>query len=221
MQKIAKTMETEIVCDDENKYTFSVTKRLVGEDGESALLIGLYPTLGEDDAYHLDSTLKGLLNHLEELGLNEVTICNLFSKRLRFGARLSSKGLEVDEDNLKYIEGLLKQKDGYEKIIFAWGSSLSSCSACNLAKDRIIQILEKTKKEEKVYQICCDNLDLENNLAPHVLYMGIRHSSNFWYLTPFPMEKYKLLRKEQLKVKDNTGEKKFKVVGKKDYSQKI
>lgn len=215
MQKIGKTMETEIVCDDENQHTFSVTKRLVGEEGESALLIGLYPTLGENDAYHLDSTLKGLSNHLEELGLNEITICNLFSKRLRFGARLSAKGLEVDEDNLKYIEGLLNQKNRFQKVILAWGSSMSSCSACNQAKDKVFQILEKTKKGEKIYQMDCDNLDLEDNLAPHVLYMGIRHSTQTWYLTPFPVEKYRSLRKEKLKRTDEVIKRKIKVINQK------
>lgn len=201
METVTKSMETVIVCDSQNEHTYSVTKKLSGQEGKSALLIGLYPTLGKDDSYHLDSTLKGLLNHLEELGINEVMIVNLFSKRT-VGAKLSARGLTVDEENLTYIENILKAKDFNSMVILAWGTTMSTSQACNEAKERVVQMLKKYRKKEIVYQLDCKNLELEENIAPHVLYLGIRHTNDVWFLSPFPMKKFEAIMEERKKKRE-------------------
>jgi hypothetical protein len=199
MQTMTGNMKTTIVCDEENEHTFSITKKLDGAKGTPALLIGLYPTLGREDVFHTDSTMRGLMNHLEEMEINEIQVVNLFSERVKLGARLSAKGLEVDEENMSYLEGILKDADFQSSIILAWGSTMSSSKACNESKNQVLSMIKKYRPKDTIYQIGCSNLELEENMAPHVLYLGIRHSKKKWYLTPFPLQKYHALETERKK----------------------
>lgn len=62
---------------------------------------------------------------MEEMKLNKIVIINLFSKVCR--SRLSTRGIEVDEKNLRNIEKILseKKKEHNAKLILAWGTSMS------------------------------------------------------------------------------------------------
>ncbi len=47
----------------------------------------------------------------------------------------------------------------------------------------------KHNKNGKIYQITVDDLDSKNNIAVHVLFLGIRHSNSKWYYEEFKIPK--------------------------------
>ena len=79
MKTIKATIHTELITSDDSKHTYEVIKRLDGVVGEKGCLISLYPTRNETNAFASDSTLNHLVSHMQELGLSELRIINLFS----------------------------------------------------------------------------------------------------------------------------------------------
>ena len=71
-------VETDIVATKDEKFTFDVTKRLKGVEGEKGVLVLLYPTRTFSNALSNDSTLNHIVSHMQDLGLNEIKILNLF-----------------------------------------------------------------------------------------------------------------------------------------------
>ena len=94
-------IETEIICSPDNKNTYCITKRLKGVEGETGIIVMLFPTRNADNMNADDSTLNHIMSHLSDFGFNEVKIINLFSKVVN--ARMSARGLEVDSENMKFI----------------------------------------------------------------------------------------------------------------------
>jgi len=125
-----------------------------------------------------------VFNHLQELGLRSVQMINLFSKICK--GKMSSRNLELDIENLKYIEAIMKEKDFKDKVfIVAWGSSMASSRACNEAKRQIVTMFKKYCKNGTIYQLRSSKLDVARYPAVHVLYLGIRHKTEKWSLIPF------------------------------------
>lgn len=184
METIKATVETEIITTKDGKNTFEVIKKLVDIDGECGYLISLYPTRNKSNIFSNDSTLNHIVSHMAELGFNELHMINLFSKVI--SSKISSRGLTVDEENMKYIEKLMcDKKFKNSKFIIAWGNSMLSSQAVKLSKENILNLYIKYCPKSKVYQLTTIGKPLESDIAPHPLYIGIRAKNMQWGLKEF------------------------------------
>lgn len=173
-------METEIVCSEDGKNTYEVVKRFPNIVGEKAYMILLYPTRTADNIYSDDSTLNHLASHMRELGLNELRIINLFSTVVN--GKLSAKGLKVDEDNLKYIDSLMQNKNFADyKFIIAWGTSMTTSYACQKSKVEVFDMFKKYNPKGKIYQLSTNDDNIFVDFA-HPLFLGIRAKNSIWQL---------------------------------------
>lgn len=184
MVKKEINIKTDVVSSDDLRHTYSVTKTIDGVDGKDGIIIQINPTITAEEINEIDSTTMHLVNHLQELGLRSVQMINLFSKICK--GKMSSRNLELDIENLKYIEAIMKEKDFKDKVfIVAWGSSMASSRACNEAKRQIVTMFKKYCKNGTIYQLRSSKLDVARYPAVHVLYLGIRHKTEKWSLIPF------------------------------------
>lgn len=183
IEKMVGTITTTIVTDKSKKYCYEIERTLDEQKGEKAIVLGLYPTLGnsKEDIYDVDMTTKHLISHMPEMNLNEVRMVNLFSKITH--SRMSTRGLECDTDNISYLEEIMKSKEMKDyKVILAYGSSMAKSKACNETKTKLLRLYKKYVPDGKLYQITTDNMELKNEIAPHILYMGIRYNNAKWRL---------------------------------------
>ena len=179
-EKIKAVIETEIVCSPDGKHTYEVIKRLEGVEGEKGCLISLYPTRNETNIFSSDSTLNHLVSHMQEMGLCELRIINLFS--MVVDGKLSAKGLQVDVDNLQYIESIMSDKSFAEyKFIIAWGNSMTTSFACQRTKAEVLNIFKKYHPKAKTFHITTSNDTIDVDFA-HPLFLGIRANSDKWKL---------------------------------------
>lgn len=184
MVKKEITLNTIILSSEDMKHTYSVTKTLSDVEGKDGIIIQINPTITANEINELDTTTMHLINHMQELGLRSVQMINLFSKICK--GKLSSKDLELDIENLKHIETIMKEKDFKDKIfIVAWGSSMSSSKACNEMKRQVVSMFQKHCKSGTIWQLRSSKLDVSKYPAVHVLYLGIRHKTEKWSLIPF------------------------------------
>ena len=72
MESKKEQLITEVVY--QGNHTYEIKKTIDGLKGDKAILIGLYPTVDGDNITKIDSTQLHLINHMKELGLNEVRI---------------------------------------------------------------------------------------------------------------------------------------------------
>lgn len=177
-------VETEIVCSEDGKHTFEITKRISDSKGEKGIIVLLYPTRNFKNLKSDDSTINHIVSHLEDFDLSEIKIINLFSKVVN--GKISSRGLQVDRDNMKYIEeNVFSDKDLKDKkFIVAWGNSMESSAACNESKKKIIEMYLSKLPKGKVYQIVCPECSIVDG-APHPLFLGIRAKTVKWRLLQF------------------------------------
>lgn len=184
MKIIHVQTETELIASDDGKYTYEVIKRLSGAEGESGYLISLYPTRNETNIFSNDSTLNHIVSHMSELGFNELHLINLFS--MVVSTKISSRGLSVDEDNMKYIEKLMKEPDFKKcKFIVAWGNSMVTSKAVQLSKINVFNLYKKHCPKNRIYQLTTVGRVLDSDIAPHPLYLGIRANNSVWGLKEF------------------------------------
>ena len=188
MQKLTEkesVLRTKVTATADGSRTYSITKTIEGVNGGKGIFILLYPTRTLDNLHVEDSTNVHILNHLQELGLGEHVVVNLFSTVIQ--SKLSTKGLALDTDNLNYIKdkvfnGVDENKD---KVIVAWGNSHQTSKVVNQAKLEILKMWTEMHKEGKLYQLTADGLE-KSNTGVHPLYMGIRFSNAEWGLTEYP-----------------------------------
>lgn len=197
-------METEIVCSEDGKNTYEVVKRFPNIVGEKAYMILLYPTRTADNIYSDDSTLNHLASHMRELGLNELRIINLFSTVVN--GKLSAKGLKVDEDNLKYIDSLMQNKNFADyKFIIAWGTSMGTSYSCQMSKAEIFNMFKKYFPKGKIYQLSTNDDNIFVDFA-HPLFLGIRAKNSIWKLEEVKIKKIMLRlpeeKSKQIQVKE-------------------
>lgn len=179
---------TTIVSDNDGNNTFEITKELIGIVGEKAIFVQLFPTLSVDDTEKLDITTFHLINKMKELGLSKIRIVNLFSRVCK-SERMSTRNLQVDKENLQYIESIMKEKEFKEyKFVVAWGSSMANCKSAIETKQTLIDMYYKYNPKGKVYKLFCDELPECIAEPPHVLFMGIRFKDSVWELVEY--EKY-------------------------------
>ena len=181
-------IETEIICSPDNKNTYCITKRLKGVEGETGIIVMLFPTRNADNMNADDSTLNHIVAHLGDFGFDEVKIINLFSKVVN--ARISARGLEVDSENMKFINDvILADKDlNKQRFIVAWGNSMETSKAVNDSKRQIIEMFLNKLPKGKIYQIVCPEREITDG-ACHPLFLGIRAKTSKWRLMEFNTDK--------------------------------
>ena len=137
---------------------------------------------------------------MSELGFNELHLINLFS--MVVSTKLSSKGLAVDEDNMKYIDKLMKEPDFKKrKFIVAWGNSMVTSKAVQLSKLNVFNLYKKHCPKNRIYQLTTVGRVLESDVAPHPLYLGIRAKNTVWGLKEFKITDSITTVKEVVKAK--------------------
>lgn len=176
-------IRTVLISSDDGEHTYSITKTLENVQGDKAVIVLMYPTRNAENINGEDTTISHLIAHMQDLNLSEITIINLFSKVVK--AKLSAKGLEVDEDNMQYIENeIMKQKDFKDKkFILAYGNSMQSCKACTESKEMILKLFKKYDPKGTVYQLAAKSMETEN--CPHPLWLGIRCKFSKWFLQEY------------------------------------
>ncbi len=180
IEKVKAVIESEIVCSTDGKNTFEVVKRLQGVNGDKAIIILLYPTRTQKNIFSEDSTLNYIVSHMGEMNLSELRIINLFSTVVE--GKLSAKGLQVDTENLSYIESILSNENCKEyKFVVAWGSSMATSFACQRTKAEVLNIFKKYHPKAKAFHITTSNETINVEFA-HPLFLGIRASSDKWKL---------------------------------------
>ncbi len=143
MEKLITTtsqITTTVTSNTTGKNTFAIERTLSNVKGDTAIIVLLYPTISSTRPFSEDSTLLHLTRHMEEMKLNRIVIINLFSKVCR--SRLSTRGIKVDENNLRCIEKIItdKKKEHNAKLILAWGTKHAHPQRGAGNKKRIINL---------------------------------------------------------------------------------
>lgn len=177
-------VETELVCSEDSKNTFEIIKRLKGTEGDIGIIVMLFPTRNGDNIDSDDNTLNHLVSHMKDFNFKEIRIINLFSRVVN--SRISSRGLQVDEDNMKFIEEVILSDKDLDKhhFVVAWGNSMESSKAVNDSKKKIIEMYLKKIPKGKVEQIVCPQRQIVGG-ASHPLFLGIRAKTSKWSLMQF------------------------------------
>lgn len=173
MKTINTSIETELICSDDGKNTYCITKRLNGIEGETGIIVMLFPTRNEKNLNADDSTINHLVAHMSDFGFSEIKIINLFSKVI--SARPSSRGLVIDSDNMDFIEKSVFSDTNLknQKFIVGWGNSMKSSAAVTESKKKIIEAYLKRLPKGKIYQIVCPERGIVDG-ANHPLFLGVR-----------------------------------------------
>ena len=191
MKTYSSKLMTTIINSDDGTHNYEVTRTLEDVEGDKAIVLMLYPSFSGQDLFRMDSTAMHMTNHLmNDLQISSVKVINLFSKIVK-GSKMSCRDAVVDEENLTYIENLMKQDD-FEEYIFivAWGNSMTKNKAAITAKERILEMHTQLHPTAKCYQFTCDGLPIKGNKNVHPLYLGIRATHLKWKLRPFSPAEY-------------------------------
>lgn len=184
MKATKRTIITTLFSSEDDSHTYEVRKETDGDKSKVAVVIMLYPSISAASINHCDNTTQSIVDHMEDIGVGTVRIINLFSKVC--SARMSTRSIKLDHENLKYIEGIMKEKASSDFIwIFAWGSSMSSCAVANQTKRSIINLMAKYLPETKPKQFTVEGLDMKNEKAIHPLFLKIRYGNTAWELEEY------------------------------------
>ena len=200
METKREQITTEVVFNGDR--TYEIKRRIEGYKGDKAILIGLYPTIDGDNITKIDSTQLHLINHMKELGLNEVRIMNLYSEV--FDRKPTTSQLTYDKENFEYITQAVNTAGEY-KLIIAYGSSHSSNKTTNTLKKNLLEAISNSNSKDRVYQIGSEYNDTMSSDPTHVLYLGLRHGDERWNLMPLDVNAEK--EKIALRLTDNSEEK--------------
>jgi hypothetical protein len=191
--KVSSIVETTGVCSEDGKHTFEITKFIKGVPPQrKAIMILLYPTkdyntIGRAD----DLTTTFIMQHLNDpdIQITELKIINLFSQVVN--GKLSTRGIPVDEMNLRYIESEILSKKSFKDylIIVGWGGSLKSCQSANETKFKLLTMIQKHNPSVKVLQLSTSQLQSNNTGNIHPLALGIRAREE-WILIPFDVTEF-------------------------------
>jgi hypothetical protein len=188
MKTTKSTITTTLYTSEDDNHTFEIRKETGNDKQKVAVIIMLYPGMSSKDMNYCDNTTQSIIDHMPDLEVGTVRILNLFSKVC--SARMSTRSIKVDQDNLKYIESVMKEKNSTDYIwIFAWGSSMSSCAVANQTKRTILDLIGKHIPEKKPHQLTVDGLEVKSENAVHPLFLKIRYGNCTWQLEDYVMPK--------------------------------
>lgn len=87
-------LKTTMDCNDDGTHCYSITREFVGKEGNSAILLTLYPSYSVNDSFRLDSTAFHFLGHMEELALGDHRLakCPTFWTRVTCRRKRLDKG---------------------------------------------------------------------------------------------------------------------------------
>ena len=214
MQYIENEIKTMLVNSDDGTRNYEIIREISG-DGiqgkKEAVLVTICPSDSALGELKLDSTSCHIINHLNELGIKRLSILNLFAKIT--SSRMSCKGLEIDTDNMEYIETKMKNKQLQDTLfIIGWGSAMKTSDAVNLSKQKVLAMYKKYYPKNKLYQLNPSNIDSRQITAPHPLYLGIYSSNSTWslkeYILPKEIMEYEPKNKEKNDSNSNVKAKK-------------
>lgn len=177
MRKEQMTLVTEITGSDDGKLTYEIMRRW-SDTGKKAVVIELYPGIGVDNIEQIDLSYMHLNNHLNELGIGEIHIVNLFCTV--FEHKPLAKLLVENEENIQHIQSLCMQKD-IDYILIAYGSTLGSHQIARTVKCKLLKFLMDKKLDKKVKHLVVEYLDTNQQIATHPLYLGLRFSREQWF----------------------------------------
>lgn len=190
MRETKGNLLTTIIHNEDNTKTFEVRREFEGIDGEDIILLQLFPTLGNGDEFTMDSTNRHIITHRKDLNIKSIRFINLFATRS--STRMSTRNIEIDNENLDYIESIMKEKDfKNHRFVVAYGCTMQKCAVADKTKELIFDMFRKYNPKGKMYQITVDNLDSKNDVAVHVLFLGIRHSNAVWQFEEFEISNIK------------------------------
>lgn len=215
LKETKSTVVTTIISSEDGKYTYEIRKDIMGGNGKTAIVIMLYPGISYSNILKCDSTSQAIINHCEELGIYDLRVTNLFSRVC--SSRMSTRNIEIDTENLAYIEGIMKEEnaESYDWII-AWGSSMSANVVANQSKHQILLKLQKHLPSVKAKQFTVDNIDIQNEKGVHPLYLGMYYKNEVWKLQDYvlPKEILDSKKKKQESKSEQKEDKKVKLVDK-------
>lgn len=177
MEQFSSSIKTTIVCDEERKHVFEITKEITEGKGEEVFILTLYPTITEPVMN--DLSMLHMINHCQEMGINKIHFIYLFSKVQ--GGKVSTKQLYVDDENMEYLKQLLGDNPNV-KIVISFGSSMENSPVAIESKIKFFNILRELKPNGTLYQLDADGMEEE---CPHMLYAGIKYGSCEWRLRQY------------------------------------
>lgn len=180
-----RNMSITVTGTEDEKETYEICRTL-SENGGKAIVIELYPTISVKEPFSMDVSTLHLLNHAEELGWGEIRIINLYPRV--FKSKPTVAQLTESNENFEYIKDMLKGADipDYD-IVIAWGSGLASHACTNHIKQEVLGLLIQNGLESQVKHIVTEALDTNKQLGTHPLFLGLRYSSDRWYLNQYPV----------------------------------
>lgn len=111
---------------------------------------------------------------------------------------MSVRGLQVDTENMKYIDSIMADKKFQSsKFIVAWGNSFQSSKAITESKVKVFNMFLRHNPKGKLYQLCLVGKNLESDIVPHPLYLGINGANLKWGLKEFKLTKKDTLKHEK------------------------
>lgn len=178
MKEVKGTLTTTITMNEEETRVYEICREF-DRAGEEAILVTLYPTLIEPNAFDLSSV--HLMNHStdEDLELSKVHFVFLFSKVTK--TKMSTRGLSMDTDNMNFLKERIEQLPN-AKIIISWGSSMQNCPAVIESKVEFFKMIDELRPKETLWQLDVEDSEEE---AIHVLFAGIRYNNQQWGLTNY------------------------------------
>ena len=200
-------LKTQIIGSNDDKNTYEV-RRTWDENGKTAIVIELYPTVNVLNIDKMDVSTMHLMNHVKELGWGSVRIVNLYSTVFYEKPRTSM--LLEDEENMEYLKTIFSQNDIKEHdIIIAWGSGLSNHLLTSKKKLAILELLSKKKLDGLVKCIEPEYMDDITQQGVHPLFLGLHHGKEKWCLSKYDVKvAISQLKKLIDKSKEKTVEKK-------------
>lgn len=182
MKESNGVLRTKIISDDENKHVYEICREFDTE-GDEIILITLFPTITNPNQCDLSG--MHMLNHASDEGLALKKIHFVFLFSSVSSAKMSTKGLKLDKDNMAYLRDIImKLPDA--KIVISFGNSMSRNAAGLESKVELFRIINELRPNEALWQLEADGMNEE---AAHMLYAGIRYGDLSWslshYLVPY------------------------------------
>ena len=188
LKEMSMHSTTTLMTSEDGKNTYCFSKEFEELEGKRGILILLYPTRTVENYHVEDSTTIHIMKHMKKVGLKAYTIVNLFSHVVK--KRLSTRGLEIDEENLQFIKKEIFEKFDPKKemVIIAWGNSHDTSQVVNNSKKKILEMWMELYPNEKLYHFTVSGGEREGD-GVHPLYLGIRHDNSEWKISPYPVKK--------------------------------